>query len=239
MKSRIIPSIAGVALATAFIVGVMRQESSPSLPPGPAVTHKERSARVAAPSLPEPAEEKPEERILSRIQFAPAGEEAANLELWRKHFNALVAEKGDATAAVETLRNDVDVMLSEWVDAQIELLAGLSPEERLDQLEIVRNAVQEGAATILGSLGLPGSQHVANAFNALDKVRAEIEYAEVAPDSSSRLALLHIDRERQSRLDEVVGIEDEEARSQAETELEDWYQHSVAKVFPDEQFAME
>lgn len=168
-----------------------------------------------------------------------ADEESASLAGWKQRFDALTAETGDTQKAIELLRVEIDKVFSAWVANEIEPIAELVPIERYDKLDLISQSVAEGAAAIFDTLGLPGGRHIATAANARDLVAAEIQYAETAPDPESRLALLRLDRERQARLDEVVGIVAEEERVKAESELEKWYSQGLAKVFPEDALTFE
>jgi hypothetical protein len=127
----------------------------------------------------------------------------------------------------------LDTVFTSWVEKEIEVVSELPAIDRYDKLDVMGQSIREGVATVLETLEIPGSRHHALAATAMDKLSAETEYAEAAPDHASRLAMLKIDRERQGRLNQVAAIEDETARAQAMSELDAWYDGSLAKVFPD------
>lgn len=241
MKSKPATLLAGSMLCAAVLVLISINSPSPApqADAKPAVTKTERRAKSKTPS-PAAIEHTPTTDETDPIlQLPSADEETANLAGWKQRFEALVAKTGDTQQAVDLLRAEIDTVFSEWVATAIQPLAELPPIERYDKLDIVEQSVAEGAAAIFEALGLPGGRHVATAANALDLVAAEIHYAETAPDSESRLSLLHLDRERQVRLDDVSGVADEVERGKAELELEDWYSQGLAKVFPEDSLSVE
>lgn len=223
------------AMIVAIIASLVIADSDPkdqALMEKPVITKTDRMKkknRVAAST-----ESKKEPALVETEVIAQSVNELeANLDGWKRRFEALVTENGDRDAAIAALRGEIDTVFSDWVAGEIAPLAELPPLERYDKLDVIGQSVTEGAATVLEMLGIPGSRHVSLAAEALDRVAAETEYAEAAPDHTSRLALLHIDRERQGRLHELVAIEDEAARAKAMSELEAWYGSSLARVFPE------
>jgi hypothetical protein len=241
MKTKTATLLAGSVLSAAVFALIAVSGPSPAPPADakPAVTKTERRAKA---KLPAPAVTEVDETTEAEdpmLQLPSADEESANLAVWKQRFEAIIAETGDSQRAVERLRAEIDTALTAWVSSEIEPIASLPPGERYDKLDLIEQSVTEGAAAIFESLGVPGGRHAATAANARDLVAAEIQYAETAPDPASRLALLRLDRERQSRLDEVVGVADEEQRAKAESELEEWYSQGLAKVFPEDAISFE
>jgi hypothetical protein len=161
-------------------------------------------------------------------------DEKANLTGWQQRFQSLLSENSNREKAVAVLLSEIDSTFGQWAESQIAPLAELPPIERYDSLEIIDASIREGAAAIIGLLELPGSRHVAVAAGALEAVAAEIQYAETAPDHASRLAMLRLGRERQQRLGGVLTIADETERAKAMGELDQWYEASLAKVFPED-----
>lgn len=66
---------------------------------------------------------------------------------------------------------------------------------------------------------------------ALDRRRSEIQYAESAPDPESRVAMLRLDRERESRMEKVLTITDDSASTPASAELDAWYDAGLGGIF--------
>ena len=158
---------------------------------------------------------------------------AAGIDGWRDRFVILLTEHGDRDAAIEALLAELDTVFTGWVEKEIETISEFPPMNRYDKLDVMGQSLREGVAEVLETLEISGSRHHALVATAMDKLSAETDYAEAAPDHASRLAMLQIDRERQSRMNEVVTIEDETARAEAMSELDAWYDSSLSKVFPD------
>ncbi|MEY3896067.1 MAG: hypothetical protein RLZZ214_1587 [Verrucomicrobiota bacterium] len=168
---------------------------------------------------------------------APSGEvgaldEEVNLAGWQQRFQSLLSEKPYREDAVTVLLSEINSTFGKGAERQIPPLAALPANERDDPLEIIDGSIREGAAVIIELLELPGSRHVAVAAEALEAVAAEVQYAEVAPDHASRLAMLRFDRQRQQRLDGLVAITDETERAKARGEIDQWYEAGLAKLFP-------
>jgi len=241
MKTKSSVLLFGSILAAALFtrLSIPDQQSSPKSQTKPAVTKSLRSVQVnpPAPILEEATEDKlPQD---SMLELPSDDEESAHLTDWKQRFEHLKSETGDLQQAVDRLRAEIDASMTGWVTDEIQPIAKLPPAERYDRLDLISQSVSEGAAAIFESLGLPGGRHVATAAEALDIVAAEIQYAETAPDPSSRLALLHLDRERQVKLDQVVAVTDEDERAVAEAQLEAWYSEGLAKVFPADSITFE
>ena len=231
MKTKTIAAVA-VLIAAAWIAVTRQDNQDPSFAAAPSVTKTERKPKPrTATTVAEPVAE----NILADAEAAmqPADELENNLDAWSRRFDELVAASGDREAAMQTLRAEIDGVFSQWVTDAITPLAELPAQERYDKLEIIAQTVREGAAAVLERLAIPGSRHDSLASTAMDMVRAEIEYAEAAPDHASRLAMLKIDRERQNRLHGLSSIHDEKERARAAGEIEAWYDTSLAAVFPD------
>jgi hypothetical protein len=80
-------------------------------------------------------------------------------------------------------------------------------------------------------LEIEGSRHVSVLAGPLEVVSAEIQYAESAPDPASRLALLRLDRERESRMEQALAITGESAKSRAISDLDAWYDSGLGAIF--------
>lgn len=233
MKLKITLALAGI-LAAAFAchIGIKDSDAKPLENDAPATAKAERKTKQS----PAPAIETPDAGIVdSEEGGADQSEEnlAAGIDGWKSRFATLLAEHGDRDAAVAALLAELDTVFTGWVEKEIEVVAKLPPTNRYDKLDVMGQSIREGVSTVLETLEISGSRHHALVATAMDKLSAETEYAEAAPDHASRLAMLKIDRERQGRLNQVVAIEDETARAQAMSELDAWYHGSLAKVFPD------
>lgn len=156
---------------------------------------------------------------------------AANLANWQTRFNTLLQQNPDSDEAVRLLLAEMDAAYGDWVTNQITPLAALPPGERYDRLAEIEIAVQEGAAAILDLLEIEGSRHVSVLAGPLEAVSAEIQYAEAAPDPASRLAMLRLDRERESRLEVALAITDDSAKTQAIAGLDEWYDNGLGGIF--------
>lgn len=232
MKTKTVAALA-VLFAAAVWVALPKQEiSNNTTAEAPAVTKAERKDQTrTATAVVEPVAEIALADAETTTQ--PADELETNLDAWSRRFDELVAACGDREAAMVKLRSEIDAVFSHWVTNAIAPLAALPAAERYDGLEIIAETVREGAAAVLERLAIPGGRHDSLAPAAMDMVRAEIEYAEAAPDHASRLAMLQIDRERQNRLHGLASIPEEAERAKAANEIEAWYDTSLAKVFPD------
>jgi hypothetical protein len=157
--------------------------------------------------------------------------ESANLADWQARFDNLLQQGESSDDAVRLLLAEMDAVYGNWVAGQIATLAILPPGERYDRLAEIEIAVQEGAAAILDLLEIEGSRHVSVLAGPLEAVAAEIQYAESAPDHSTRMALLHLDQERENRLEKMLAITDDSAKSQAISELDTWYDTGLGGIF--------
>jgi hypothetical protein len=164
-------------------------------------------------------------------EFRKTGGESENLVEWQNRFNNLLQQNHSSDEAVRLLLAEMDATYGNWVASQVEELADLPPGDRYDRLAEIEIAVQEGAAAILDLLEVEGSRHVSVLAGPLETVSAEIQYAESAPDPQSRLALLRLDRERGSRMEQVLAITEEPIKSQAIAELETWYDTGLGGIF--------
>ncbi len=222
------PILAGTLLALAaglLITG--RPTEAPAGTPAPEsrssakFRHRPPAAEAAARRSAPPAEDP----------------EAANLAAWNERFDALLAEHGDRADAVGALLAEIDDRYLEWVGGQLEPVTGLPPAARYDELSDIAISVDAGTAAIFEQLGIDESQRPGVTDGAAELVVAEIQYAEAAPDTATRLALHRLDREREVRLESALAQADEVARSQAVTELESWYEAGMGGIFaaPDEE----
>jgi len=162
---------------------------------------------------------------------APEDVESVNLSNWQSRFDSLLQESASREDAVRGLMTELDAVYGKWVNAQIASLAELPPIDRYDRLNEIEISVREGAAAVLELLGVEGSRHVAVLAGALEAVSAEIQYAEAAPDHESRVGLLRLDQERQTRIEQVLAITDEPAKTQALGELDAWYDSGLCRIF--------
>lgn len=233
MKTKALATLALVIVTAAVLATLDRQPSSPGTSEAPHVTRKERPKK---PRTASPAVEVLEERSASSMNGAIQDESELeeNLDRWSLRFEQLTAAGGNREEAVEVLRGEIDAVFSQWVADGIAPLAALPAAERYDALEILSQSVREGAAAVMDRLGLPGARHESLIRGAMEKVRAEVEYAEAAPDHASRLAMLRLDRERQQRLVELDAIGDEAERTRRLAGIDEWYETGLASVFPDE-----
>jgi hypothetical protein len=233
MKMKITLPVAGF-VAAAFACHIAIEDikaTRPSETDAPAITRLERKTKP----LPEVAIATQVDGIVlsEEATYQSEADLAAGINGWKDRFNTLLTEHGDRDAAIEALLTELDTIFTNWVEKEIEVISELPPLDRYDKLDVMGQSLREGAAEVLEELEIPGSRHHALVATAMNKLTAETEYAEAAPDHASRLAMLHIDRERQGRMNEVVTIKDETARAQAMSELDAWYDNSLAKVFPE------
>lgn len=231
-----IKALAALSLALATVAALVTFSSSPEAPQAaeaPQVTRKERpeKSRIASQAA-EVTEQTRTQRMNESLQDDDALQ--ANLDAWSLRFDQLTAAGTSREQAVGMLLSEIDGVFSQWVAEGIAPLAARPPAERYDELELIAQAVREGAAAVIERLGLPGARHESVAAAAMDLVRAEIEYAEAAPDPASRLAMLRLDRERQQRLAGLEGIADETERARMLSGIDEWYESGLASVFPDE-----
>lgn len=187
----------------------------------------------------QPSVQKPNRHAVGIVSHATApepeiqhdGGESANLAQWQARFNTLLQQGTSSDEAVRLLLAEMDAVYGNWVASQIAPLAELPPGERYDRLAEIEIAVHEGAAAILDLLDIEGSRHVSVLAGPLEAVSAEIQYAESAPDHSSRMAMLRLDREREARLEKVLALTDDSAKSQASAELDTWYDRGLGEIF--------
>lgn len=159
-------------------------------------------------------------------------EDAANRGQWQASFERLLAAHADRGEAVRLLLLDMDAAYSAWAQDQISHLAERPANERYDRLDEIRNEIEEGALVVLEELGIDESGRISATAGAIEAITAESQYAEAAPDPESRLAMLRLDRERGSRLEEALALADSAAQSQAIIELDAWYEAGMGGIFP-------
>lgn len=229
MKTKSIIAIAGIILVGVVLTNISLVDA------GHQPTNSTRkSVRPPKHDISKPTLDAGDARKPATSEEAIAFDEETNFAGWQQRFQSLLSEKSNREEAVAVLLAEIDSTFGKWADSQLTPLAELPPNERYDTLEIIDASIREGAAAIIELLELPGSRHVAVAAGALEAVAAEIQYAEVAPDHASRLAMLRLGRERQQRLGGVLTITDETERAKAMGELDQWYEASLAKVFPED-----
>ena len=132
---------------------------------------------------------------------------------------------------MRTLLEEIDATYRHWVEGELNPVAGLAPAGRYDLLTEIQQAMTEGTTAILDQLGLDESHRLAATAGPAEALAAETQYAEAAGDSSARLALLRLDRERQVRLEQALALADEAARNQAVAELDAWYDAGLGGIF--------
>ncbi|MES2438639.1 MAG: hypothetical protein V4584_06225 [Verrucomicrobiota bacterium] len=201
-----------LAAAASILAGAAFFTGTPAPRPetAPTVIRTQRPERKAAP--------------------APEDVESVNLSNWQSRFETLQQSAGREDA-VRALMAELDAVYGEWVDARIAPLAELPPIDRYDQLNEIEISVREGSAAVLELLGVEGGRHVGVLARPLESVTAEIEYAEAAPDHESRVGLLRLDRERQTRIEQALAITGEPEKTQALGELDAWYDAGLNRIF--------
>lgn len=167
----------------------------------------------------------------SRSERVANDGEATNLAAWQNRFDILLAEKGDRNEAILQLLQEIDALYHAWVSDQLLPVVERAPGERYDELTDIEHSVSEGTAAILDQLGIEDGRRLDASGSPAEMLSAEVQYAEAARDSDSRLALLRLDRERQSRLEQVLALGDEAAKIQAIDELDAWYDAGLGKIF--------
>ena len=160
-----------------------------------------------------------------------ADETARHLADWRERLEHLANQLGGREQAIAALLAEIDTAFAGWANEQVTTLANLPPLERYDRLAEIETEVTDGAAAIIGQLGLDASLCATVAAGPLETIAAEIQYAEAAPDPASRLAMLRLDRERQTRLERALSLTDETAKAQAMIELDGWYDAGLGGIF--------
>lgn len=222
-KTLSLTAASGLLLAAAALLTI------PSDPPAPAAAESHPRAKHAkrSPQAPAAAGEPRSERATDPEDL----EEALHLAAWRDRLDALEAETGDREKAVRTLLEEIDATYRHWVEGELNPVAGLAPAGRYDLLTEIQQAMTEGTTAILDQLGLDESHRLAATAGPAEALAAETQYAEAAGDSSARLALLRLDRERQVRLEQALALADEAARNQAVAELDAWYDAGLGGIF--------
>ena len=235
MKTKSTLILAGIFIAGALFVTVRLSNNESAK-----TTHSQAPAirKAARPPSHQASMPEPDAREREKAETSPVAEtefdEEANLAGWQRRFHALLEEKGNREEAVAAILAEVDGVFGAWVGGRLASLGSLPPGERYDPLASIDESVRGGAAAIVELLEIQGGDHVSIAAGALEAVEAEMHYAEAAPDSASRLAMLRLDKERQERLDGLMSIVDEAAMTRAMDELNQWYETGLAKVFSDD-----
>jgi hypothetical protein len=166
-----------------------------------------------------------------RSELASDPAEAAGLAAWQERLATLEAEHGDRDLALRALLGEIDSTYRTWVADELAPVTGLPPAERYDELADIERSVVEGTAAILEQLGIGESRHLAVVAGPAEAIVAETQYAEAANNSATRLALLKLDRERETRLEQALALTDDTARTQAVTELDAWYDAGLGGIF--------
>jgi hypothetical protein len=213
---------AGLLVAAAVLI------SSPDATAAPAAVETRRRAKSATRHL---ALAAAEARHAERLDEAADPDEAANLAAWQDRLAALETELGDRDLALRALLGEIDSSYRTWVAAELSPVAGLPPAERYDELADIERSVVEGTAAILEQLAIGESRHLAVVAGPAEAIVAETQYAEAANNSATRLALLKLDRERETRLEQALALTDDTARTQAVTELDAWYDAGLGGIF--------
>lgn len=167
----------------------------------------------------------------SRSERPANGDETASLAAWQSRFDALVAEKGNREDAIRQLLQEIDALYHAWVSEQLLPVIGHPPGDRYDELADIGLSVSDGTSAILDQLGIEEARRLEAASSPAEVLAAEVQYAEAARNSDSRIALLRLDRERQSRLERAMTLADEESKLQAIAELDAWYDAGLGQIF--------
>lgn len=232
MKPRaIVPfalALAALTVAALLIVPKPSRESSGEKPAAKVTKKFPREARRIARQEPQA---EPRELDHSPVE-QEVPDEAESLDAWKEQFESLLAAGESRENAAITIAKNVDQVFAAWVEKEIAAASVLDAQERMDRLILAETQVQEGAAAIYEALELSGGRRIEVAADAIDALAAEIQYADAAPDHSSRLAMLRLNRERDQRMDAAVAMTDESAKTQAMRELDQWYESSMGELFP-------
>lgn len=213
--------IAGVVLLLAGAAALTDTRQHPAAPAAASIKH----AMPAHRSSPQIVIESPMEETSRDL------EEAENLTAWRGRFDQLLKDEASRADAVQKLMVEMNLAYGKWVEGAIAPLALLPPNERYDPLAEIRESVAEGAVAILELLGVDGANHVTVLAGPLEVVDAEIQYAEAASEPAQRLALLRLDRERETRLEEMTATAGASSPGQSNSELDTWYDAELGKIF--------
>lgn len=155
--------------------------------------------------------------------------ETPNLTTRRKRPDT-PREKPDSEDAVAALLAEVSSTHAGLVQSEIARLADQPPAELDEELAKIAHSVGEGVSVKLEDLGIDENRRASAVAAASDTIVAEIRYADAAPDPASRLALLWLDRERQSRAEMALALSDPTEQSQALAELEAWYEDGLGGI---------
>jgi hypothetical protein len=167
----------------------------------------------------------------SRSERPANGDETASLAAWQSRFETLVAENGNREDAIRQLLQEIDALYHAWVSDQLLPVIERPPDDRYDELADIGHSVSDGTAAILDQLGIEEARRLEAAGSPAELLAAEVQYAEAARNSDSRIALLRLDRERQSRLEQAMTLADEESKLQAIAELDAWYDAGLGQIF--------
>lgn len=166
----------------------------------------------------------------STVAGPATGEEDANFAMWRKRFDALLSEHGDRERAIEALLEEIGSRYQAWMQEQIALPAGGPGAEQRGELAELEQAAGRGIEAILEAAGIDAARRESGAAATVDRIAAEIHYSKAAPDASSRIALLWLDREHQVRRQEALAHTGESEKSEALATLETWYAEARAGI---------
>lgn len=157
-------------------------------------------------------------------------EEEAALTAWQKRFRELQATYGDPSEASLSIGLEIGRQHDESVADGIVGLLSRPPAERYDELATIRKELTEGIAMICDRLELEGSARDEAAGPPLDRLDAEIQYAEAAPDPERRLALLQLDRERLEKMTAARAVSEAAAQEQTIREIDQWYDLTLGRI---------
>jgi len=234
MKSRIIPislAFLTLAIATSLVYQGEKRQSAASGKPAAVSVSTKKSHRESRKHVRPETDAMPTETAIAPMEREQE-DDSANLNAWSDQFNGLMASGETRENAAAIIAELVNRTFLAWVEQEIAIVESLDSQERLDRLTLAETKVKEGAAAVYEQLELQGGRRIEVAAEAMDALAAEIQYAEAAPDHKARLAMLHIDRERDARMNEAYAMTDESAKTRAMSELDQWYETRVNGLFP-------
>lgn len=94
----------------------------------------------------------------------------------------------------------------------------------------IKQDVSEGITMIFDRLGLEDAAWGEAAALPLDRLDAEIQYAEAAPDPERRMAMLLLDRERGERMLQAFALGDTDRQARAIEEINQWYDRGLGTI---------
>lgn len=169
------------------------------------------------------------------LQEVPAnanGEEPGSINQWHARFTALVDECGKHEEAGARLISELDQQYHAWVSAKVAALADLPPLDRYDELAEMDARVRKIAEVVLGHLGIAGGRHHDVLAATLEALSAEVRYAELSGTHEQRVAMLRLDRERESRFGDLLAANGlgPGTETQVRNEIEPWYESELRRI---------